>query len=258
MGQRVLDRIAFISLRAEGILCGQRRSGMRKSGLYIITLCVISGIIGGQLFSDELELGLKAGILNTKAKISRGLPGITYGSMIEGSFGASLSLFFIGNQLGLQPEVHYTVKGFNVLETDLGQEISSKYKISYIEIPVLVSYRLPLKGRIRPGVVFGPYIGFAQKVREIQTAFGETQKRELDDNLKNVDLGLVFGGNIRYRLGSASIILDVRYGLGLVNISKDITEVAYEFDTNDTIKNRAVSIMLGVAFNLFTDKRPND
>lgn len=229
---------------------------MKKSGLYIIALCVISVILGGQLFSDELELGLKAGILNTKAEISRGLPGITYGSMNEGSFGASLSFFFIGDQIGLQPEVYYTVKGFNVLETDLGQEISSKYKISYIEIPVLISYRLPLKGRIRPGLVFGPYVGFAQKVREIQTAFGETQKRELDDNLKNTDFGLVFGGNIRYRLGSASIILDARYGKGLVNISKDITEVAYEFDADDTIKNRAFSIMLGVAFNFFTDRRP--
>lgn len=229
---------------------------MKKSGFHIIALCVLSVILGGRLFSDELELGFRAGMLNTKAKISRGLPGITYGSMNEGSFGASLSFFFIGNQFGLQPEVYYAVKGFNVLETDLGQEVSSKYKISYIEIPVLVSYRLPLKGRIKPGVVFGPYVGFAQKVREVQTAFGETQERELDDNLKNVDFGLVFGGNVRYRLGSASIILDVRYGLGLVNISKDITEVAYEFDSNDTIKNRDVSIMVGVGFNLFADKRP--
>jgi hypothetical protein len=228
---------------------------VKKSGFHIVALCVLSVILGGRLFSDELELGLRAGMLNTKAKISRGLPGITCGSMNEGSFGASLSFFFIGNQFGLQPEVYYAVKGFNVLETDLGQEVSSKYKISYIEIPVLVSYRLPLKGRIKPGVVFGPYVGFAQKVREVQTAFGETQERELDDNLKNVDFGLVFGGNVRYRLGSVSIILDVRYGLGLVNISKDITEVAYEFDTNDTIKNRAVSVMVGVGFNLFADKR---
>lgn len=227
---------------------------MKKSSLCIIVLCVLSVSLGGRLFSDELELGLKAGILNTKAEISRGLPGVTYGSMNEGSFGASLSFFFIGNQFGLQPEVYYAVKGFNVLETDLGQEVSSKYKISYIEIPVLVSYRLPLKGRIKPGVVFGPYVGFAQKAREVQTAFGDTQERELDDNLKNVDFGLVFGGNVRYRLGSASIILDVRYGLGLANISKDITEVAYEFDENDTIKNRAISIMLGVGFHLFGDQ----
>jgi hypothetical protein len=134
------------------------------------------------------------------------------------------------------------------VEEDIGQEISSKYKISTIEIPVLISYRFPLRGRLKPGLVFGPYFGFAHKVKEVQTAFGETAKRELDDNLKKTDVGLVFGGNVRYRIGSIGIILSARYSLGLTNISKNIMEVAYDFLENDTIKNRAFTISLGVAF----------
>jgi hypothetical protein len=164
------------------------------------------------------------------------------------SAGAFLSFFFVADQLGIQPEILYSVKGFEILEEDLGQEISSQYRISYIEIPFLIACRFPLKGRIKPGLVFGPYVGFAQQVMEVQTAFGNTEKRELGDNLKNTDFGLVFGGNVRYRLGPINILLSLRYNLGLVNISKNIKEVSYDFGGYDTIKNRAWTVSIGIAF----------
>jgi hypothetical protein len=205
-------------------------------------------LMGSQLFSSEWEFGVKAGMVRSEAGFSRALPYITLEPINELSFGTFLSYFFIKDQLGLQPEINYSTKGFDVVETDQGQEISSRYKISYIEIPVLISYRFPLRGSFKPGLVLGPYFGFTHKVREVQTAFGNTEKRELDDNLEQMDIGLVFGGNIRYRLGSMSVIFGVRYSLGLVNISKDIMEVAYDFHEDDTIKNRAFTISLGIAF----------
>jgi hypothetical protein len=162
--------------------------------------------------------------------------------------GSFVSLFFIGDRFGIQPEINYAVKGFDVLEEDIGQEISSKYKVSYVEIPVLIAYRIPLRGRFEPGLVFGPYFGFANKVMEVQAAFGTTEKRELDDNLKKMDMGLVFGGNIRYRLGAVNVLLSARYSLGLTNISKNIMDVSYDFRENDTIKNRALTVSLGIGF----------
>jgi hypothetical protein len=141
---------------------------------------------------------------------------------------------------------------------DRGEEISSKYLMSYIEIPVLVYYQAPLKGRFKPGVYFGPYIGFAHKVREIQTAFGETEKRELDDNLKGEDFGLSLGGNIRYRIGSFDLMLDIRYSHGFNNISQDIMDVAYEFQDDDMIKNRALVLSLGAGFNFPRKKASSD
>lgn len=213
-----------------------------------LALGVLILLVGSQIFASQWEFGLKAGMIRSKAGISRDLPYITVGPINELTLGSYLSYFFIKDQLGLQPEINYSVKGFDVLETDRGQKISSKYKISYIEIPVLISYRFLLRGRFKPGLVFGPNFGFAHKVREIQTAFGDTEKRELDDNLKKMDVGLVFGGNIRYYLGSISVILSARYILGLVNISKNIMKVAYDFQEVDTIKNRALTISLGVSF----------
>jgi hypothetical protein len=88
----------------------------------------------------------------------------------------------------------------------------------------------------------------------VQTIFGSTEERELGDNLKETDIGMVFGGNVRYRLGRLILILSVRYNLGLVTISKNIQEVAYDFQSSDTIKNRAWSVRLGIGFNLIDRK----
>jgi hypothetical protein len=225
---------------------------MKSKILFLFVLGVLFIFFGTQLFC--LELGLKFGISHSQASLSRELPGITIGTIDEFFIGSYFSHFFIGDQLGLQPEINYTVKGFDVLEMEGEQEISSKYKITYIEIPVLISYRFPLRGRVKPGLVFGPYFGLAQKVMEVQNIFGEIEKRELGDNLKEVDVGLVFGANVRYELRSFSMILSLRYNLGLGNISKNITEVAWDFYPEDTIKNRALTIRIGIAFNLFSRK----
>lgn len=221
---------------------------MKKRFFLMCILGVVLFLFGGQL--ECQEPGLKLGFIRTQASVSRGIPGISWGPIHEFSAGLYLSVDIVGGQLGLQPEINFMAKGFDALENDQGEEVSSKYKISYIEIPVLVYWKLPFKGRLRPGFCFGPYFGIATKVMEVQTAFGETEKRKLGDNLKGRDFGLVFGGNIRYGLGSVVLMLDVRYSLGLSNISKDITAVAYEFQESDKIKNRALVLAFGVGFDL--------
>jgi len=205
-------------------------------------------LAGNLLSSSGWEFGLRAGVTRSKADISRNLPFLTVEPVDEITARSFIAFFFAGDGFGVQPEIGYSVKGFGVAETDRGEEIITEYKISYIEIPVLITYRSPLKGRLKPGLVCGPYFGFPQKVREVQTAFGSTEKRELDDNLAKTDIGLVLGGNVRYRLGSIGILLSARCSLGLVNISKNIMEVSYDFAEGDTIKNRSLTLSLGIAF----------
>jgi hypothetical protein len=221
---------------------------MRQKLRIILVMSVFILLIGNQVVASKWEWGLRAGFVRSKSSFSEDLPYITIDSLDSFSVGVFFYHFLIRDRLGIQPELHYTIKGFDVLEEDLGQDISSKYKVSYFEIPVLIIYKLPIKSRLKPGLVFGPYWGIAHKVTEVQTAFGNTEKRKLDENLKNTDAGFVFGGNIRYRLGSLDILFSVRYYLGLTNISKDIMEVSYDFRDNDTIKNRALTLSLGVSF----------
>jgi hypothetical protein len=223
---------------------------MKKKERLILWFFLIFLLSGFRLYSHELGIGLKTGWSQSKADIIRVLPGMTFAPLNEYSFGTFLSFSLIGDRVFFQPEINYSRKGFVTLETDRHQEIDSRYRIAYIEIPLLIGYIVPLKGRLRPGLFFGPYFGFALRAVEVQTVFGQTEKRELGDNLEENDAGIVFGVNLRYRMGKASLILDVRYGLGFVNISKDITEVSYDFSENDTLKNRALTVSLGIGFNL--------
>jgi hypothetical protein len=53
------------------------------------------------------------------------------------------------------------------------------------------------------------------------------------------DFGLVFGGGIDYKVSNVTIILDIRYDLGLVNVGEPILGVENE------IKTRSLVLMLG-------------
>jgi len=221
---------------------------MKKYSCFLYVFCVFLLSSAGRLESQEP--GVKFGLVRSQASVSREVPGITWGSINVFSPGLYISRDIFGGQWGLQAEVNFPTKGFDARETDQGEEVSSKYKISYIELPVLIYWKLPLKGRVTPGLFLGPYFGIPQKAMEVQTAFGETEKRELRDNLKNLDVGIVLGVNVRYGLGSMVLMLDVRYSLGLSNISQNIEAVAYEFQEGDGIKNGALAVSLGVGFDL--------
>ena len=223
---------------------------MKRTTAILSMTALLMLLPAGKLFPFGLELGLKGGIVRAQAEISRDLDGATWGPLSEAGFGAHAAVFFIADQFGFQPEILFTVKGFDMLETDQGQQVSSKYKISYVEIPLLLVYKLPLRGRIKPGVAAGPYFGIAQKVREVQTAFGVTEERELGENLMETDAGLVFEGNVRYELGLLTVAAAVRYSFGFDSISSNIRDASWDFHSGDTIKNRALTVMLGIGFNI--------
>jgi hypothetical protein len=108
---------------------------------------------------DGHELGIKAGVSHSRVGIYGEIPWITFKAIQDFSTGICLSLDIFGDRIGLQPEVNYTIKGFGVREMDGAEEIFSKYKISYLEFPVLVYHKIPLRGKIKPKLFMGPYLG---------------------------------------------------------------------------------------------------
>jgi hypothetical protein len=223
---------------------------MRKKIVLLGLFFSLFSFFAVQLFCASKQLGIKAGILNTWTDFSGELSGIELKSINEFSGGIFLFLKLGSGRWGVQPELLFTTKGFDVRETDQELEISSKYKIDYYEIPILLSYRLFSSRRIDSLLLLGPYFAFPGKVREIQTIDGQTEQRELGDNLKETDAGMVFGLDFRFRFKRMFLILSARYHVGMTNISRDIQVVSYDLARNDTIKNRSLSLMFGLAFNL--------
>jgi hypothetical protein len=140
----------------------------------------------------------------------------------------------VGGIVSIRPEVAYVQKGAKA--SSGGAEI--KFKLDYIEVPVLLTVSVPTGGGIvRPELFAGPAVGFRARCREAN-ASTSASCADLGVETKSTDFGLMFGAGVAIR----SFMASVRYDLGLIKIDDSA-------DPED-IKNRALLILVGWAFPL--------
>jgi len=122
------------------------------------------------------------------------------------------------------PELYFAVKGGSLKENNPLTVNKSILRISSLEMPVLA--RLHFNNLY---VNAGPYTGYAVGGRlkiEGKGTTAETSTKVSFGNsagdFKRWDLGLQAGAGYNFNMKKSVLTLDVRYGNGLVNISKDI------------------------------------
>ena len=211
---------------------------------------------------------------------------------------ASITWFEIGcffnyevsPSFSIQPELKYTRKGVNVTglgtfeDSYDGDDLAAEYdvlvdkiELTYIEVPVLLKFKLPAKGNFRPSIFAGPAMAFnIGQSREMDVEYtvfvdgypvdGFIRGEPEITNLKSTDMGLVFGGEIRIPYGSINLSLDARYTMGMTDVFEDINAEdvgllinarpeelpVADFYTGEAsgVKNRSLSITLGVSMAL--------
>ena len=131
----------------------------------------------------------------------------------------------------LQPELYYSVKG--------GKETGgSVLKLSYIDIPVLLKFNLPLEGKSwAPNLYAGPYLAFLMGA--------DVDGHDVKDNFSSTDFGLVIGAGADFHLseGKHLLELDFRYSMGFTKI--------YDADQQDIEAfNNGFQFLLGFGFSL--------
>ena len=136
---------------------------------------------------------------------------------------------------GLQIEGLITQKGDKLEDTFFDEEFD--VKLTYLEIPVLGRYTLPIRtGETRVHILAGPAFGL--KIGDHQELDGEEIDEDFDQDLKGADIGFALGGAVEFGL----FHVDARYTWGLVNINDD------EFADDLPVKNRAFTISVGYRF----------
>jgi hypothetical protein len=165
--------------------------------------------------------------------------------------GAGLNLPVVEDFFSVQPELLYTQKGvaYEGEEPFLGK-VKVGLTINYLEIPVLA--KISFGGDdFKAYVNAGPSIGFGLGGKSKIEASGETEENDLtfgsddDDSFSNrLDLGAQFGGGIGFKVGPGSLLLDLRYGLGLSNLNKAEDGMS---SAEAKSKNRVLAISLGYA-----------
>ena len=150
-----------------------------------------------------------------------------------GFVGGVFIAFNLSNSFSIQTEVLYTMKGATYEYTDVEETVEEKLYGDYIEIPVLLKFKL-LAGPVRPFIFAGPYVGF--KLSEKLTVMGEEIPLE-EAILKNNDYGAIFGGGLQLGRG---FHIDIRYSMGLQKIIDDVEDIDF--------KNGVWSATVGFAF----------
>jgi len=208
---------------------------MKKLTLAIV-LVAVAGLLALPVPASAVQFGLKAGA-NAANLTGLDAQNSSFGTLSNklGFVGGIFLNFPMGNVFSIQLEGLYTMKGSDVTITDV-ETISGKLYANYIEIPLLLKFRIPTPG-ISPFVFAGASVGF--KLSEKLTAQG--QDVPLSEALfKNNDYGAIFGGGLNI---GGHFHIDVRYSLGMEKIVPALTD-----GTALDVKNGVWSATIGIGF----------
>jgi hypothetical protein len=148
----------------------------------------------------------------------------------------------MSGHLGWRWEIMYTRKG--ALQEAAGTdengnptgEIKFYHNVAYLELPLLLTWTVPIRGIVRPVFFLGPGLDF-QLSAKVQAAYPSGVKNSFNadedlDTANATDFSLIFGGGVDIDAGGRVINLQVRYVSGTLAVFQ-------------TAKNRTLSVMAG-------------
>ncbi len=168
---------------------------------------------------------LQGDIENTTSKVGV-VAGLFFNYSIKETFGVSGQLLY--SQLGANYKFGST---------------SNQLRLNYLQVPLFATFyfgRGLRPGTIRPKLFAGPYVGFLLAQRDKDG--NDLPVLGSGTPYKPIDFGLNLGGGLNFALKNQSWVnLDLKYGLGLVDISRA---------DNSVIRNGVFSITAGISFPL--------
>lgn len=149
--------------------------------------------------TSPVAFGIKGGlnIANLQIENSSGLTSLT------SFYAGGLAHIHIGTDLALQPEVVFSEQGAKQTVNN----VEYKYKLNYVNIPLLLQYMFTSGFRLETGPQLGFLVSGKQKAGSTET--------DIKGNFKSTDFSWVFG--LGY-LTSSKLGFDARYNLGVSDI----------------------------------------
>jgi hypothetical protein len=191
---------------------------------------IFSQIAGDKAATEKLYFSLKLGL---SCGTLRGV-----GEELERLGGANIGLFAtirLTKKFSLVPEVDpvsrkgitnipFITTGDPALDLNFDPPDKSALALNYVDIPVLLKYRLGS----RVNLAAGPFVGFLMSATESFLAESETGeklsfKRDVSGEYRNLDYGLVFEASVvvtKPRRGEG-LVFHIRYQAGLADVLKD-------------------------------------
>jgi opacity protein-like surface antigen len=205
-----------------------------RSLVSIAVALLLAAFAAPQAVEGQITLGLKGGA--NFADLSNVAD--QWETARETSFvGGAYALIGFGGKFGIQPELLYSQRASTLTPPN---EESAKVSTDYIEIPLLLNYRL-LTGLIEPQLYAGGSVSFETECSFTPEGSSSGSCDEEFDATTTLWAGIV-GAAVDLDLGIFEFGVDARYNYGFTNLAPDDTEA-------DEPKWRYFSIMgqVGIA-----------
>jgi hypothetical protein len=145
--------------------------------------------------------------------------------------------------LAFQPEVYYTTKGAEVTYNNLFVDGIARFKLNYIEMPLLLTVNLTENVNFS----VGPYVSYLLNGKVKNESSGtlfDFEDNINSDDYNRIDAGIVAGAGID--IGSLGI--GVRYNLGLTTVGKERSFLGTTYTFPDA-KNGVVNVFVAISIN---------
>jgi hypothetical protein len=174
----------------------------------------------------QAQFGIKAGFNSSAIGTSDADINEFFSSKSGIQLGGS-AIFELSDAIQLRTGALYSQKGTTI---DFFGLAKATMALDYLEVPVDFAFMLGDGGF---SLSAGPYFAFLMSAKV--KADGESEDME---DVSGMDLGLNFGASY---LINEQILIDARYGMGLMNLDSDS-------DSDETILNGALQISVGYMF----------
>jgi hypothetical protein len=165
------------------------------------------------------------------------IPGVTWSSRTGLTLGAQLERA-LSATIFVRVGAFYTQRGSNFDASQQGAGTGA-IKLSGVEFPLVLGYRFTSKtAPITPYLIAGGQFAFKTGCSAEESGGSTDCNTALGSSISSTDLGVTFGAGFGYRTGRATVMVDVRYLLGLTNGISAAT-------TSSTLKNRGITVAAG-------------
>lgn len=203
--------------------------------IILVALIAIFSFVG---VNAQTSFGVKAG-LNLASITGDETDGID--SRTSFHIGV-IAEFEISDKFSFQPELVYSSQGAKYSYSEIDYSMEGKYKLDYLNIPLMAKYYVAEGFSIEAGPQIGILLSAKDDWEAIFEGVTESGTDDLEDIgvVKDIDFGLNFG--VGYKLDNG-INFGARYNLGLSNLND---ESAYDEDF--TWNNSVIQISVGYFF----------